>query len=662
MKAAAARGFAALLLVFLLAHAAASTTVAEDFIEAHRPRLERLFAALDPGHPGTAEARALWRAGERAEAAAALAAWFAARAPAPGVVAEPAYGDDLLERAEAALDNRFLLQGLWERVPARPDGGLDWRHRGPKGDKERAWMLNRHDFFPILAEAWRRTGDERFRARLNFLWQDWILHNPYPGRLTFSPAWRALEAARRVLDAWGPALHAGDALYPETRLLALCSLLDHGDALRHHASFWGGNHLITEKLGLLALAAGWPEFARSAGWRAYAAARAARELLAQSYPDGSYKELSNHYQRVVLVNAQRFLQLLGDGPAPPEAEAARARIVAMWDFFARVMRPDGTGPLNNASDIEDNAARVRAVWAFHGRPDWLHIASAGAEGLPPAHPPSALFPWAGQAILRNHWGRDAAWVYFDAGPYGTAHQHVDRLHLSASLEGRPLLVDTGRYTYRPGPWHDWFKGPEGHSVLMLDGRPAVQGPRAVRRPMPVAFADAEGHAFAGARAHFETAHGAVPWTRAVLLDKRGFVLVADHLVAFAGHTLRANWHFHPDVAEDEARAALRLLYPTDGYNAAVATGAETPPLGGFFSPSYGVRRPAPVARFSGRIGRPQTLVWALQAPGEAPLAAEVSSAPGAPVLELRLARGGRPVAAARVRLHPRPELLAYEEY
>ena len=548
---------------------------------------------------------------------------------------------------------------------------MDWLDRGSGRDKERAWMLNRHGFLPFLAEAFQQTGDDAYKHTLNDLWKDWILSNDYPGRLNFSPPWRALEVARRILNAWVHLFHGYAILEPETRLLVLASVLDHGDTLRHHASFWGGNHLITEKLALLTLAIAWPEFKPSEEWEAYAVDRVSHQLLAQTYPDGSYMELSNHYQRVVLVNAQYFLRLLATIDPDFRNRPVFQRIEKMWDFFTRVMRPDGFGPLNNASDLDYNAGFVREVWSAFDRPDWLYIASNGTEGQPPSYPSSRLFPWAGQVILRNTWERQAHWIYFDAGPYGTAHQHIDRLHLSASIDGRPILVDGGRYTYLPGEWKAYFSGPGSHNLMILDGQPSEQAPRKVHQPLPVVFQQEETWAFTAAQSRFTgtepilqlpTLRQSVPWTRAVLLDFRGMVVIVDHLLTFRSHQLTGQWHFHPDLEEAEIRRHFKLASPWEGGSSVLRKGTGQPGEGGHFSPKYNQLIPSTRWSFAGPINRPTTLVWMLQSPDIPEITVEIMSTPGSPILEFKLISRGQELAKARIRLHPEPRLLEYTPF
>src|SRR5699024_6050375 len=117
--------------------------------------------------------------------------------------------------------------------------------------------------------------------------------------------------------------------------------------------------------------------------------------------------------------------------------------------------------------------------ARYDRPDWEYIATNGESGNPPKSEPSYVFPWAGQMISRSDFGSEAHWSFFDAGPWGTGHQHNDKLHLSVSAYGRDFLVDGGRFAYR-GETADKFRkyalGSQSHNVLLIDGHGQGPGP------------------------------------------------------------------------------------------------------------------------------------------------------------------------------------------
>ena len=586
-------------------------------------RFDRLLEALDLDHTGLEAAARAFASGDRENAARALLHHFAHRPPPPGVSTAlrppPGYRD----RARDALDDRFTLQDLRGRQPRLDEGGLDWEARGPRDDKEWAWFLNRHGFIPDLLAAHAETGDPRYTGRASALLVDWTGANPYPARFSFSPAWRPLEAARRVMQAWVPAfeyLRHDPGAHGPALLAMLASVPDHADKLDRFASFWGGNHLITEKTALATLAAAWPEFRDADAWFDRALNTLRNEITGQTYPDGSYKELTNHYQRVVLAAVQPLMPVLRGRDAGTSDALAR-RIEKMWHYFIMVAAPDGTGPMNNAADLEHNHTRAQGMPEFFDRPDWEYVLTHGERGERPSGPPSRFFEWAGHAVLRGGWGPDDPWLFFDAGPHGSAHQHRDHLNLAFFARGRHLVADSGRYIYQPGPWKDFFEGPRAHNVLLLDGRATVPPPRVVSRPLPVSVDFADDHTFAAAAARFPAdparGRGAPRHTRAVLLLGPGHALVLDEVLAFGPRTLEAVWNFHPSVTPEEAGRIVRLL-PVGAHRPPETSvsdlrGSEAP-VGGWFSPSYNLREPALQRTHAFRTRGPVLLPWLLAHP------------------------------------------------
>lgn len=595
--------------------ATAAGAVDPDWIAAHEARMEGLFAALDGEQPALAPIVADWRAGRGRDACEGLVDYFRHRPdPLPGLAPTLELRADAVFRADAFLAGRYDPLGERVELATRSGGGLDWEQRGPTGDKEFAWMLNRLLFLTDLVPAARATGDPRYLAAVDRVLADWIQANPYPNRLSFSPAWRALEVARRLLDAWGPYFSTfcgSGQIADETLLLLLSSIPDHADALEEHASSWGGNHLVTEKAALALAGLQWPEFAGAARWRTDGAAIATREILAQTYPDGAYMELSNHYERVVLTNAQYLADLftLAGQPVP---DALRERLEAMWTHFAGVMKPDGWGPLNNAADREFNASLVEATARRLGRDDWLYQATGGEEGTPPADPPERLFRWSGQAIFRDDWSSAGNWAFFDFGPRGTAHAHDDRLHLSVVLDGRDFLVDPGRYTYQPGVWKDFFTGPRAHNVATLEGYDRRAAPRAWTAPEGAFLLQSETASAVAGEQWFDAAHtprGRVWRQRRVILFLRSEgLVVVDQLVGFGPVHATFRWHFAPGLEREDIRNRFHFAGNPVALEETWTLGSPNP-VGGWTSPQYGEKHEAWQLDLRAALEGPRVFVW-----------------------------------------------------
>ncbi len=595
------------ILFSVLAWFTARAELDSTFVEEHRGRLERLMRNLDFSHPGLELTASHWQAGKLKAACETLLDYFDQKSwPQPLIEEfreEATFSDNKQRSADDALAGYFTLQGVRGKQEERDDGGLDWEARGPRDDQEWAWMLNRHAFFTDLLSAWQHTGDDRYRVVLDEYLRDWILNSPYPDRVTFSAQWRPLEVARRIQRAW-PVVFVLGGTSDETRLLMLDSIFDHADSLREHPSPWG-NHLLTETTMLAKLATLWPEFADADEWLDYASERVTGLIEKQVYPDGAYKELSNHYQIIAMRSFQKFYQLMRLAEREVKIEVFRDRLIKMWHYYWVVQKPDGTGPLNNDSDLEDNANDV--IKRFE-------------NDTPKVPEGSSYFPWAGHAVMRDGHNNDARWAFFDMGPYGTQHEHEDRLHLSLSVGRQNFLVDAGRYTYKPGPARDYFRGPHSHNIVLLNGRGTLPPAREVSSPLP---------SFVSINDDIDcfkaTASYANGWhTRAVLFFHGVGWVVLDEVIAFGPNEVATLWHWHPDVAvtvsnnqiqadgPDKSlyvRPVVLFGYDLNKLKMTQVKGLETPRFAGWYGPKFNKREAAWQVECTIRINRPVITAW-----------------------------------------------------
>lgn len=535
-------------------------------------------------------------------------------------------GDGTRSSAERMLRDTFTLQGVQGVARRRPDGGLDWEYRGPRHDPEWAWFFNRHSYFVPLYKTYLRTHDDRYADYIFTTLDDWIMRHPTPGGLTFSAAWRPLEAARRILDSWTLVyLKLGNhpAFTPERRAHFLESIRAHGEQLRHHHALYG-NHLITEMLALAQLSLVFPRGPETDEWLRYSLEQLRQNYSDQVYPDGSYKELSSHYQRVVAIDYQHLLTLLETSGRNDLADTWRPQVRRLWAYFAAVMKPNGDNPLNNDSDQETVADLLRPY----------------APDLIAGDPASRWLPYAGQAVFRSENQGSTQWAFFDVGPRGTEHDHTDRLHLSVSLGEYDFLVDNGRYTYKPGPWRDYFEGPSGHNVVLFNGTGSDQGPHQVTAPETTGrFITANGTELACGDTTFATAANprAADWRRLVIhLEHHGW-LVIDRLVTFAPANLTTLWHWAPDcdvsptgtsaqlARNGSAALGLRLVSSESAGRWQDVRGADQP-VQGWHSDRFNSKTPATCTLYDQQTTRPVTNVWLLAPGAEAPSALDVTFA------------------------------------
>ena len=190
---------------------------------------------------------------------------------------------------------------------------------------------------------------------------------------------------------------------------------------------------------LATIAANFPEFNNSEKWLNYCIETMIESMQDQTYPDGVQTELTSHYHNVSLRNFELFKDIC-DRADKSLPNYYNSTIESMYEFIAHAIRPDGNRILNNDGDRGSDRDMVIKGAEKFDRDDWKYIATNGVSGSRPQDGPSWFYPWAGQLISRSGYDTDAHWSFFDVGPWGSGHQHNDKMHLSISAYGRDLLV------------------------------------------------------------------------------------------------------------------------------------------------------------------------------------------------------------------------------
>ncbi len=637
---------------------------------AHPDRVKGLFHELDLARPGLKDVRMAYEHGQLSTACDLLieyfkentqSAWLRVPRPDPSQERDP--------RVEDLLKDTFTIQCVVHQQPRREDGGLDWGHHGPHDDHEWGWLLNRHSHFNRLLQAWRQTGNPVYAKCFDEHIRDWVIANPYRAEQTRSAQWRVLEVGLRISSSWPNAFfgfqHAKE-FSPAARILMLSSIVDHVDScLKFHAP--EGNHVLMEMSGIANVCFCLPELKSAKAWLDYAVKIMIQEITNQVYPDGTQTEMTSHYHHVSLHNFEK-LALLAERAHRHLPEQYNKVIIAMWDYLARSMRPDGYGVMNNDSDRNLNKTIILGAAERYQRPDWQYIATNGAEGEQPkgAGEPSAFFPWAGQLIMRDSWRADAHWGFLDIGPWGIGHQHNDKLHLSVAAYGRDLLVDSGRFAYS-GKISKEFRRPyachsAGHNVILVDGKGQGPGPLKAKEPLGDAhFSLQEPFDFAwGDMDCFEDVDGEIRHARGVVYVRGGYWVVVDRIETDRPRRLETLWHWHPLCSvqtdgnqvrshnEGQGNLGIVPVGPID-WQLDLIKGQKEPRLQGWYSEVYNKFEPNPTAVYSADVASSTLFGWVLvPAKGTVPeLKASITSQDD-DALTIRVEVPGQPCREIRV--------------
>jgi len=437
------------------------------------------------------------------------------------------------------------------------------------------------------------------------------------------------------------------------------------------------NHLLADGF------AGWyygflfPEFASAAAARSKGEAIFVRELRRQFLDDGTNFEHSMHYHELgcemalgyVLLSRRNGVDLpadiqelirrmlavqvavsgpeavampLGDSTEDPlfpldatHAWAPGALRECYRALFDPALPPTPAG----------NLTVERAFWLLDGA-----LAEAGSS------PPTSLpddFPHGGMHVFADR-ARSARLIFRsgprEGQPISAGHAHADVLSVYLNVEGLPLIVNSGTYTYRAKSsawarrepdWRNYFAGPESHNGILTGHDPYGRMSGDFRdRDVPCRVALARQGAVEGLRwLEFVVARGlaAVGHRRAVIHVEGEYWVVVD-LPASAGHAkgTAIALQFAPacDVRSDvpgivdarlgEVHCRVAL---TSGLGDPRVYAGSCRPLAGWVSPAYGERIPAPQlhARLADK-GQPSAFV--LQVPPAASDGVRIADAVG----------------------------------
>ena len=357
---------------------------------------------------------------------------------------------------------------------------------GDGSDVKVPWELSRLQFLPVMAKAFRLTGDSRYRSCVFGLLSDWIDKNP----LCVGINWTiAMEAALRAISIcmalellWPFSADEQQSLYKIER-----SLWQHLEFIEAHSEFshfCHSNHYLSNISGLYCLCS----FLQGSGMASrrdrYRAALE-REIRTQVYVDGGDKEASTGYHVLVtqLFTVPFHLGLaMGDAFSGEYAD----RLAEMFRWITVVA--DESGRLPHLGDCDDGRVELLSedleqMQTPLPQRDSLKVGSMVSLGralfpsaqlhrtaVPGSRSPEVnILPQSGIAVARFA----GAEVVFLAIPNGLdgkgSHTHNDKLSFVLRVDGKELLCDSGTGTYsRDAALRNRLRATSAHNTLSIE--------------------------------------------------------------------------------------------------------------------------------------------------------------------------------------------------
>jgi hypothetical protein len=348
---------------------------------------------------------------------------------------------------------------------------VDW-HIEFFEDKESTVSLNFQPFIRNLATAHRETGDPKYAEHAAWLMWSWYRQCPAPNHRQYTGPWRTLEVGGRPWRVWLDVIGYLGRTAPfddATHAMLARSRLEH---MRYLTAFCGGpnNWYQVEASGLAVAALCSPELKLADAYLRIALRRLKWINSVAYYDDGFQFELSHGYHAfptMAITSVVRVAQ--ARGVALP-ADFVRL-VEKAHEMYLYAAQPDHILPMFNDCGPQptDPAPFLRGAAEMFPRDDFRWGGSHGREGRAPAHTSHAWHS-ARYYVMRDKWGEDGQFLFFDGAAWGASHQHEDKLTFTLYAGGRLLVGDPNIYSYSPTELTHYFKASRSHNVVMVDGR------------------------------------------------------------------------------------------------------------------------------------------------------------------------------------------------
>ena len=481
------------------------------------------------------------------------------------------------------------------------------------GSAKHVWEVNRMQFMLHIAMLYKKSGEQKYLDLFCYHLTSWKNENPYMVGVNWYSnievnlrlicwyfCWQVLDVEKLRAD------NANfDAFVRDVWMPMIC---EHAEYSFKHPSLYSSanNHLISEYAGLFVAACGWDIPHREKRLK-YAKAGLEREILKQNTPEGVNREEAAEYIQFIddffLIAA-----VVGRRAGVMFADAFNERLHAMANYMNAmldckcnypmygdgddgfVLRSDAGGHFNNFKSLLasfavyfDDASFKRAGVAWDEKNELL-FGAAGCEkfetmnALPNGACGGAaldhengnkFFPNSGHFIFKKSENSREIYLHFDAAPLGflsiAAHGHADALSFVLHVDGCPVIVDPGTFTYHTHKdLRRYFVSTLAHNTICVNGKNQAKqaGPTMWLNHYKASVISCDENAGEVTATHNGYVAEGVSHTRRIQFncDKDEFV-ITDTLQCEKMTTVEIPFHLHPDAVVSLDGSAATIAVP-----------------------------------------------------------------------------------------------------
>ncbi len=600
---------AALILLLAATPRSCGDVKAEDFIF---PDREAFLRQLKLESPKLAAVKAALDKGDVEAAGKAYIAYFRARDISSTMLTDwSAVARD--PRYNTSRADSLLAGHLWDgySVYEVPESGIDWQNAP-------LTCLTRFPIFSPLWYAFHHTQDPKY---LRFLVDHMLGYmNAYPieefvgkgtegwrGEFQAALPWHWCMIDMRLMQmANTVALIRSHPEVIDEELLRILQRM-------HEETLWLQRYIQKMVDGRHNGGCSWMEtvlyvspiladFKAADEWMAYDAQLLNQYIDEAFYPDGMCIELTTAYSTMVASMTQRMAYAMRDQAA---FQTAKPKLAAMMCSWVALGAPTGRVP-----SFGDNYASHFASGIYKPLLDvldlpWVRTMVEGGEGpLPPftVWPAPGEQQWCGYYSMRSDWTPNARFMMIDGGPWGTSHQHGDRLSLAVTAYGADFIIDPTATKYHDNTPEAFLSRQQAgflHNTITVDGVDEfVNSPYETKEPLDNTWEHGDNWTlFAGSYSFAPVK--TVNWERRVLFAGKSYWLLQDIITGEQDTAqVEQNFQFEKDT-EIEFQGDVTIAKAPNGARLVLK------PLGGSLQPQLTIGDETPHTTYW-RDGKPKT--------------------------------------------------------
>ncbi|MGM9550930.1 MAG: heparinase II/III family protein [Clostridia bacterium] len=379
-----------------------------------------------------------------------------------------------------------------------------------------------------------------------------------------------------------------------------------------NGSYWWSNWRIVANAGFFKGNEYFPEFKNYSTWRSKLEGNINYTLDLLFKEDMSFAEAGPAY-------AVWCVELFGDcarmaelnGRPLDKTFTEKLRYAAR--FALESIYPDGYDTNIGDSNYRDRMSVFSDLADFYGSDSIINAFVNGTDDNDPEYY-SSTYHNANTMIMRNSWNPDeAVYMQLNNNPFD-GHAHPDSNSIVMYAYGKPLLVDSGRYSYSNfNTIYNDLRYASAHNTIEAVGVSMASHANAAK---PLEYAVNTNSFDFGTSV--QTGYSGTTHTRNVMYLKDGYSIVTDYVTGSSSREYRQNWHFMPSSnAEMKDNVATTNFYNEANITIANAGSDSALIRDGFHSADYGLVASSKYASYS-KTGSTVTFDTILypQKPGE----------------------------------------------